>query len=189
MPWDWIILISIILGLIYTLFVIKEEKNSFLDSALTRDFHQFRFLIPSWWGIVEDSENILRYQRLDTRYEWEARYEFIPRFDTEETIEDHFKARIHELEMLFDVDNGAIMNPSDFHDNGFVKSGRLEIVRIEGMATQSGIYRKYLDAFLIRDLETGSALFATSLSSILNGLVEGPYFEEGMLNFSLKKTF
>ena len=188
MPWDWIILISIILVLCYTLLVIKEEKNSFLDNAIEKDFHQFCFLIPSWWGVVEESENVLRYQRLDTRYEWEAKYEFIPQFNKDETIEDQFKNFIHDLEMLFDVGSGVIMNPTDFNNNEYVQSGRLNIVRIEGMATQSGMHRRYLDAFLIRDMENGSALFATSLSSILNGLVEGPYFEEGMLNFSLTST-
>ena len=182
---DWLILGSILLVLTYTMIVIKEEKISFKENALIQNFRQFTFHVPSWWGEVESNDHLLRYQRLDTRYEWEASFSYEDNYDSSMTIEDDFKRRIHKLDILFDPDSGVIMNPSDFNNHPQVKNGRCTIVRVEGMATQSQTLRRYFDAFLIWDHQTHSSLFATSMSSILNGLVEGPYFEEVMLNFEI----
>ena len=55
------------------------------------------------------------------------------------------------------------------------------MVRLEGTATQEQTERLYYDAFLVREIKSGHYLYAESKSSILNGLVEGPYFEEVML--------
>ena len=184
MKYDWIILILILAILAYTLIVIKEEKKSYKESAIKIIFGDFIFLIPSWWGKVEETNHILRYQRLDTFYEWEAKFEFIE-YKEDLTIEDQFKEKIHELKIIFDPDSGVIMNPSDFNDHPLVKSKRVTIVRIEGTATQDEIHRRYLDAFLIKDHLKKKTLFATSLASVLNGGIEGPYFEEVLLNFDL----
>jgi hypothetical protein len=185
MPYDWIIFIGFILLLIYTMIVIKEEKSSFKENSVAKEFNQCIFHIPSWWGNVENQTSLLSYQRLDTRYEWEARFLFEQNIEENKTIEEDFKERIHALKVLFDPDSGVIMNPSDFNEHPHVQSGRCTIVRIEGMATQDFTLRRYLDAFLIRDHQTNTTLFATSMSSILNGLVEGPYFEEVMFHFDL----
>lgn len=184
MRYDWLLLFLFLAALIYTLIVIKEEKKSFTENTIRKEFGNFIFLIPSWWGIVEDEADILRYQRLDTRYEWEAKFLLID-FEEEQTIEDQFKEKITELKVLFDTDSSVIMNPSDFKNHPQVLSKRFSIVRIEGTATQDETLRRYLDAFLLRDHKTKKALFATSLSSVLNGLVEGPYFEEVLLNFNI----
>ena len=96
-------------------------------------------------------------------------------------IEEDFKNRIEELELVFDLDSSDILMPADFKDRPEVREGDLEIVRIEGTATQQGTERCYFDAFLFRDHKRGEVLFASSHSSVLNGLVEGPYFEEMIL--------
>ena len=185
MSLDWIIFISILLLLAYTLIVIREEKSSFKENAKEKKFNQFKFFVPSWWGTVEDTDTLLRYQRLDTRYEWEAKFDFVTYYDKTISIEEQFKERIHTLNVLFDPDSGVIMNPSDFNKHQQVINKRCSIVRIEGTATQDEIHRRYIDAFLVRDHKTQTALFAVSTSSILNGLVEGPYFEDVMLNFEI----
>ena len=61
------------------------------------------------------------------------------------------------------------------------------MVRLEGTATADRAERLYYDAFLIRNLKTGSFLYAESKSSILNGLVEGPYFEAVMTGMELRE--
>ena len=53
---------------------------------------------------------------------------------------------------------------------------------------RSTAYRKerlYYDAFLIREIKSGFYLYAESKSSVLNGLVEGPYFEAVMTRMEL----
>lgn len=184
---SWIALILFILFLLYTLIVVLEEKKSFLESALDFNFHQFAFKIPSWWGLIEEKEDCVRWQRTDTRYDWEAKLEFSENLNSSLSIEEDFKNRIEELEMIFDLDSSDILMPGDFKGRPEVEDGSLELVRIEGTATQKGTERCYLDAFLVRDHKRGHTLFATSLSSVLNGLVEGPYFEEMMLNLKWEK--
>ena len=185
---SWTLLGAFILFLFYTLIVVKEEKASFRESAKEIIFHQFKFQIPSWWGLIADGQaaddkNTLRWKRLDTRYDWEAKLQRETGLNGDISIEEDFKNRIEELELIFDLDSSDILMPSDFKNRQEVLDGHIELVRIEGTATKSGTERCYFDAFLVRDHLRKECLFATSLSSVLNGLVEGPYFEEMMLNF------
>lgn len=180
--WSWFLLAAFIIILIYTLIVVAEEKTSFLESAKKLKWNQFEFQIPSWWGIIHESPDKIVWQRTDTRYDWKATLERQTSLDKSISIEEDFKNRIEKLEMIFDLDSSDILMPSDFQSRSEVQEGKLEIVRIEGTATQHGTERCYLDAFLFRDHQRNETVFATSLSSVLNGLVEGPYFEEMMLN-------
>lgn len=182
---SWLILILFILALIYTLIVVKEERETFIENAKNLSFHEFEFLYPSWWGVTKEEANHIRWERTDTRYDWAANLYYETTLNDQISIEEDFKNRIEEMQMIFDLDSSDILSPEDFKKYPEFQSGILEVVRIEGTATQAGIERRYLDAFLIRNNEKKSSLFATSLSSVLNGLVEGPYFEEMM--FSLKK--
>ncbi len=182
---SWLILILFILALIYTLIVVKEERETFLENAKSLSFHEFQFLYPSWWGVTKEEVNHIRWERTDTRYDWAANFYYESTLNDQISIEEDFKNRIEEMQMIFDLDSSDILSPEDFKKYPEFQSGALEVVRIEGTATQAGIERRYLDAFLIRNNENKSCLFATSLSSVLNGLVEGPYFEAMM--FSLKK--
>ena len=179
---DWLIVIGVMLFLAYTAIVIKEEKQSYLDSSHPTDLKGFTFLIPSWWGVINKDETQLAFERQDTRYEWRADFwwgEGIP----EKSIEEQCVEKMKELKLEFDLDTSIIKNPSDFKTHPAVEKGDIEIVRIEGTATKAGIDRKYMDCFLIRDLKQEGHLWAISESSVLNGAVEGPYFEEVMLNF------
>lgn len=178
---SWVLLGLFLLSLLYTLIVVLEEKDSFLENAKDFSFKQFSFKIPSWWGLVKNEEDLIRWERTDTRYDWSATLKLEKELNKDISIEEDFKNRIEELEMVFDLDSSDILMPSDFKDRDEVIKGHLELVRIEGTATQSGTERCYLDAFLIRDHLRQECLFATSLSSVLNGVVEGPYFEEMML--------
>lgn len=145
-------------------------------------FHQFTFHVPSWWGQVLEDEFEWQWKRTDTRYDWLASIKLEKDLNRNISIEEDFKNRIEELELVFDLDSADVLFPSDFKNQAPVKEGHLELVRIEGTATQHGIDRCYFDAFLVRDLKHNETLFASSHSSVLNGLVEGPYFEEMMLN-------
>ena len=183
---EWTSLI-LLFGLgIYTMSVIKNEKKTYIKNAREIHFKNFKFFVPSWWGEVqvENSESELCFKRLDTRYDWEAR------FIWNESVQDNninelFKEHIHLRKILFDEENCIIHNPSDFKEGALIKSGQYEMVRLEGTATADRAERLYYDAFLIRNLKTGSFLYAESKSSILNGLVEGPYFEAVMTGMEL----
>lgn len=176
----------LILGFgVYTMRVIKNEKRLFLKNAKEIHFKMFKLMVPSWWGVVETgSTEEMCFKRLDTRYEWEARFIWNEAGSTLDLIE-LFKEHIHSRHILFDEETSIIYNPSDFRDGPLISTGRFEMVRLEGTATAERHQRLYYDAFLVRELNTGAFLYAESKSSVLNGLVEGPYFEEVMIRLQL----
>lgn len=182
---EWFSLV-LLLGLgIYTMRVIKNEKKTYIKNAHELHFKQFKLFIPSWWGeVATDLKNELCFKRLDTRYDWEARFIWTEATSKIDLIE-LFKNEIHQRKILFDEETSIIYNPSDFKDGALITSGRFEMVRLEGTATSDRQDRLYYDAFIVREKETGAYLYAESKSSILNGLIEGPYFEEVMIRMEL----
>ncbi len=179
---SWLVLATFLAALIYALIVIAEEKDTFLETAVDFDFNGFSFSLPSWWGLKVNEKDLVQWERVDTKYDWRAKLEWFESYDKSISIEEDFKNHIEKLEMVFDLDASDIRMPADFEEHPSVISKDIEIVRIEGTATRAQISRCYLDAFLIRDVTRNKALFATALSSVLNGVVEGPYFEQMMLN-------
>lgn len=164
--------------------VVKEEKSSFRESAVPIEFKGFKFLIPSWWGkyINENSDEII-FQRDDTRYEWQATLKWISTTPNQ-TIEEKYKDLISSKKIEFDLDQSIIHKSELLFKNKKMQSNNFEAIRIEGTATQDQQDRIYYDAYLIKDKIKNGFLFAESKSSVLNGMVEGPYFEEVLSNIS-----
>lgn len=179
---EWLVVIGLFLFGIYTMLIIKNEKKIYIKNAREKMFNGFKLMLPEWWGEVEtNSPTHLTFKRLDTRYEWVAHFIFIS--NTEDSsknlsIQEALKNKIEEKKLLFDADTTIISNPSDFKTGDLFNSGLFELCRVEGTATLDREERVYYDAFMVRRIATGDILFCESKSSILNGLVEGPYFEE-----------
>jgi hypothetical protein len=182
---EWLSLV-LLMGLgVYTMWIIKNEQKTYIKNSRVVAFKQFKLFTTTWWGeIPTDSEDELCFKRLDTRYDWEARFIWNSAGDHRDLIE-LFKEHIHHRKILFDEDTSIIYNPTDFRDSELITSGLYEMVRLEGTATADRQDRLYYDAFLIREIKSGSFLYAESKSSILNGLVEGPYFEAVMTRLEL----
>lgn len=182
---EWLSLILLIGLGVYTMWVIKNEQKTYIKNARVVVFKQFKLFTPTWWGeIPTNSEDELCFKRLDTRYDWEARFIWNSTGDHRDLIE-LFKEHIHQRKILFDEETSIIYNPTDFRDSKLITSGLYEMVRLEGTATADRQDRLYYDAFLIREIKSGCFLYAESKSSILNGLVEGPYFEAVMTRLEL----
>ncbi len=178
---EWLILIVLIIAAIYTAYVIKNEKNNYIKNAKTINFFEFSLFVPHWWGEIKDEDlNKIIFRRLDTRYDWQATFSWNSA-EVDKDIIDLYKEKINERHILFDEENAIIYNPRSFTDNELIKNNEYEMVRLEGTATQDRSERLYYDAFLIRNTKSGDYMYAESKSSVLNGLVEGPYFEEVML--------
>jgi hypothetical protein len=170
---------------VYTMRVIKNEKRNYLENAQEILFKSFKLITPRWWSLVDTgSADEICFKRLDTRYDWEARFIWNTSPSDKDLIE-LFKEKIVERKILFDEENSVIHNPSDFVEKDLIKSGEYEMLRLEGTATADRQERLYYDAFIVRHIKDGHYLYAESKSSILNGLVEGPYFEEVMLRLEL----
>lgn len=186
--WEWLIFFGVIYALIYTMFVIKNEKNTFLETAVLRSFKHFDLLIPSWWTQTLDEENAIAFERTDTRYDWKATFTWLQftEKDLELSLEDKFKELIQDRKILFDLDTGAILNPSDFLSHPASQKEGISMLRIEGTASEDEVDRVYFDAFILKDEQAQGYLFCESRSSVLNGLVEGPYFEEVIMRVIAK---
>jgi hypothetical protein len=170
---------------IYTMWVIKNEKKTYLKNAREIEFKKFKLYVPVWWKeALGSAENELCFQRNETPHNWEAKFIWNPLGDKRD-LNEVFKEHIANRKILFDEENAIIHNPNQFIDVGLISSGAFEMVRIEGTATEDDQERLYYDAFLIRQKENGTYLYAECRSSILNGLAEGPYFEAVMTRLEL----
>ena len=172
--------VALLFGLgLYTIWVIKNEKKNYIKEAREIHFHLFKLHVPKWWGDVEtNSKDEICFKRLDTDYDWEARFHWNSPSNESDLIK-LFQSKIHDRQILYDEDASIIYNPTDF------LLGEFEIVRLEGPGTLNHEKRIYYDAFLLREKKSGYYLYGESKSSVLNGLVEGPYFEEVMNRIEL----
>ena len=179
---EWLVVLGLLLFGVYTMLVIKNEKKTYIKNAREKFFHGFKLFLPEWWGEIDtNDENHLTFKRLDTRYDWEAHFYFTKANDAHSplpSIQEMLKAKLEDKKLLFDSDTTIITNPSEFKARPLLTSGLFELCRVEGTATMDRQERTYYDAFMVKNLKTGDILFCESKSSILNGLVEGPYFEE-----------
>ena len=185
---EWSILIFILIGLFYAAIAIKNEKRTFLQNLKTYYIKQFKLQIPSWWGLERDTVSPAKasFVRKDTRYDWKASFEWFSLENPDEELsgKDLFIKIIKNKEIFFDEVGSVI------HKIPFPQFDRpsLQTARVEGMATQYGIERIYYDAFIVLDIKAGGYLLCESRSSVLNGMVEGPYFEEVIKSMEIKKT-
>lgn len=176
---DWIILIALILGAIYTMKIIGQEKSSFRDESYEVTFGELKLQIPKWWSITEQSERRLRFERTDTRYDWYAVYEYYPK-SQQLPLPDILKEKLNlegiefDDDVVFETDSRVIFRDSD------IQREFQEVIRVEGKATQNVVDRIYYDIYLTRRLKDEGYFIFESRSSVLNGSVEGPYFEESL---------
>ncbi|MFA5584139.1 MAG: hypothetical protein WDA09_07985 [Bacteriovoracaceae bacterium] len=180
---DWLILISLLAGAFYTMRVIGQEKSSFRDESYIVTFGALKLMIPQWWSITEQTDNGLRFERTDTRYDWYAKFQFFandPRPLTE-LLEELLNAQKIEFDedVAYETDSRVL-----FRDSHVQKEFQ-EVIRVEGMASQDVEERIYYDVYLARQLNTDNYFLFESKSSVLNGSVEGPYFEESLSELEL----
>ena len=170
------LLILFLLLLAYTAVAIKEEKHSYRETAVPVHFHHFKFSVPSWWRLHKKEPNYYLFtsgKQSSPSSRWQASLHY---GESPKSIIPLAFSILKERGIEFDKGNDVIQI-STHHP--------VEIVRIEGAATVAGVQRRYIDLFVVRDLKSEGHLLALSESDILDGMVEGPYFEEVLLNFSL----
>lgn len=184
---EWLIFGGIILFAIYTMIAIKEEKVAYVENAIEFEIRNYLFFLPSWWTKTSGEENLdyASFERTDTRFDWKAELQWFdesPELESK-NLDEILVGKLVDLKLMFDLEESQAGVPPVFEEYLPYKEGRIDIIHIEGTATEDACERVYFDAYLIKDLINNSYLFAKSRSSILNGGVEGPYFEEMMRTF------
>lgn len=177
-PWDWIVVISILVFLFYGAIAIKIEPEQYKESAIPTPFFDFILHIPSWWGLTDSSETFLKFERTDTRYDWIGKFEK-KSCDPVLAPEEIIKLEAKRMEINFDEEILITTNDSDVVlEPGLRESLKKSFARMESMATQFKDNRIYMDLVIIKEPNKDYYYLMYSWSSVLNGMVEGPYFEE-----------
>lgn len=181
---DWIILISLIVGAFYTMKVIGQEKSSFKQDSYLVQFGRLSLMIANWWTITEQSENKLRFERTDTRYDWYATFSYFPAHEDKtlpQLLEDKLNLENIEFDedVVFETDSRVLFRDSR------VQEYFQEVIRVEGKGSQNVVDRIYYDIYIMRAQNEPGYFIFESWSSVLNGSLEGPYFEESLSELSL----
>jgi len=171
-PYQWIGVILFIAGLIYAAIKIKNEPNDYLKKASYMSIGPFELLIPSWWTLINQESKLFLFKRVDTNYAWETTFS-LKNVESNSSRQAILKDQIAKYQIEFD---------SDFKEDHYSylnrKNQKVFISRHEGMATKEQYIRSYADFAIIEIPEVQKFLIGISISSVLNGCVEGPYFEE-----------
>lgn len=184
---DWVILLSLICGAIYAMKIIGTEKKSFKDESYTVEFGSLQLMIPRWWSITEQTDTLIKFERTDTRYDWFATFEYFP--DTQnKSIPEILEAKLNQEEIEFDLDVVFETDSRVLFRDDKVQEKFQEVTRVEGKASQKVVDRIYYDIYIMRGLDDSGHFIFESRSSVLNGLLEGPYFEESLSELSLNPS-
>ena len=160
-PIAWAVLVIALLLLSYGAFSIKNEKINFLKTAIPRNLGPLDFITPSWWTPILENANEIKFKRADTNYDWTAYFHF---------VRDK-KLIMDELLKTLEIE------PDEKSDKQEGETGLWKFSRIETTGTRSFEDRVHLDAIIFSN-SSGEQFLCYSLSSILNGCVEGPFFDE-----------
>jgi hypothetical protein len=182
---SWLIFFGIIGVLLYTLRTIDEEEELVDEEHQVFGIGNFQLKVPNWWtdNLTSSTAQTISFERTDTSYEWFAEFTWFLKANIPEGGLDDFLRQNMELEgMEFDLHEVVLTENDSYPHAEKFKDGTYQLYRIEGTATQNKTKRCYVDAFLLEDINKGEVLYGKSWSSILNGMLEGPYFEKALFN-------
>ena len=184
---EWLILLAMLAGAAYTMRIIRQESSSMMDESIALNFQSLLLHVPRWWTQTRSEENVLQFERTDTRYDWYARFSWIPGHG-ELSLPDLLSQKIESDDLDYDKDDVVIETDCRvlFRDEDMQRNF-VEVVRVEGKATEKIENRIYLDVCLFRDQSKQGYFLFESRSSVLNGMVEGPFFEEVLAELESKK--
>lgn len=181
---EWLTLIMILAGLLYTMKVIGQEKSSFKEDSYDVQFGDLTLMIPNWWSLTDQSETSVKFERTDTRYDWYARFTYFLNHEGKE-LPIILEEKLNHDELEFDMDVVFETDSRVLFRDKKIQEEFQEVIRVEGQASQNVVDRLYYDIYLMRRLNDPGYFIFESRSSVLNGIVEGPYFEESLSELKL----
>jgi len=188
-PYFFIPLILFLGALLYCIWVMKREEYNFEDQAKTFQLGPIQLKVPPWWTPKNQIENKkVSFYRSDTHYDWLATFQVMPLIDQSTPMESKLIQQIQKKEILFDQQEAILKPSSKLMEKEFFQNKNISLLHVEGMATQGEIERIYYDVYLMVDDTHQLEYLFESRSSVLNGSVEGPYFEKVIEALSFIKT-
>lgn len=183
---DWLILLGFLFGLIYTMKIIRKESASVLEESTPLSWRGLVFHIPRWWTRTRTEASLLQFERTDTRYDWYARFSWIPG-GTDKELHQLLNEYVEREELDYDRDDVVLeLDARVVIRTPPVQEYFKDFIRVEGKASQRIEERVYLDLCLLRAADKKGYFLFESRSSVLNGMVEGPFFEEVLAELELQ---
>jgi hypothetical protein len=184
---EWFLLLTGLVGALYTLKIIGQERSTFREECYEVAFGRLSLMIPNWWTITEQTDQSLKFERTDTRYDWFARFQYFPDHQGKsvpQLLEDKLNLEVieYDMDVVFETDSRVL-----FRDDQ-VQELFQEVTRVEGQGSQNVVDRIYYDIYVMKALNDPGYFIFESRSSVLNGLLEGPYFEESLSELGLKNA-
>jgi len=176
---EWLLLIGLIGAAIYTLKIIGQEKSSFKDESYLVEFDQLSLMIPQWWSITKQDQGLIRFERTDTRYDWFSQYQYFPDHQGK-SVPQLLEEKLNQEGIEFDMDVVFETDSRVLFRDEKIQEYFQEITRVEGKGSKNVVDRIYYDIYITKGLNDSGYFIFESMSSVLNGLVEGPYFEESL---------
>jgi len=171
---SWGLVLAGLVAAVYTLRVIRSEMSVYKRSGQPVHLGDHHFIIPSWWSLHQDStQDHLMYYRKDTHYDWLVSFQLM---ETSQTPEHLMQTILDSRKIVFDRPTLSCSS-----EDG-------PTIRQEGTATVGDEDRIYYDICIIQHDKNTPLLVCENRSSVLNGLIEGPYFEEILGSLGGKKT-
>ena len=168
--------------------IIRRESSTMLEESNPITFNGLILHIPRWWTQTGFDDNSIQFERTDTRYDWYARFSWFPE-SSKIPLTDILHEKVEKDELDYDKDDVTIETDSRvLFRNENIQTRFKEMIRVEGKASEKIENRIYLDLCLIRDHERNGYYLFESRSSVLNGMVEGPFFEEVLAELEIKKN-
>lgn len=180
---SWLLFFGFIGFLIYTLKVVSSENELVEHNHQVFGIGNFQIKVPNWWtdNLKSTTAQTISFERTDTSYEWFAEFTWYLKGNLPKGNLDDFLRQNMELEgMEFDLSEVNLTDNESYPEAKKFQDGTYQLYRIEGTATQNKTKRCYVDAFLLEDKEKGEVLYGKSWASVLNGMLEGPYFEKAL---------
>lgn len=185
---EWTLLLIIIALLAYTARTISREKTTYVQEAVSLTFDGFILLIPKWWHPSIQEAQLLHFYRADTHYDWYAEFCMIEA-SPQTLLHQYVQAYWKNADIIFDEDVIKTTQADYVLKNVDLVAQIQSFIRLEGTATEKEIERIYLDSCWIQLKRNPSQIYHFySLSSVLSGSIEGPYFEEILKNLAMKNS-
>ena len=186
---SWLILCSLIIALLYTALVVKNERSRYLKQGQWTVFGDYQLLIPPWWTPTLHSPQALSYARTDYPSDWHAHFERKP-CDPILTAPRYCSSRMHPPPSTIrpPVSGNYRRMPALCSTPKIASHWPPPPCASSGPAGQFSTQRCHLDLLVIKHRHCPYYDLFYSWSSILYGLMEGPYFDEVLRGLRLLKN-
>jgi len=183
---SWLILIFLLGFGLYVALIIKNEKKVFREFNQKLPFFDIALAVPTWWTLTERSDQKLHFERTDTRYDWRAEFEQYP--ESNGDIEKLASRYLDEKKIVLDPDLTKSTLPSHLFFDKKTLSQVESAIRFEGTGTEDEEHRLYMDLYFVKFKNMPGVFRFESKSSVLNGCLEGPFFEDVVSYLKLSET-